>query len=292
MNQKICDFAVIGGDMRQVYMARELEEKGYSVCGSLLCVSGEEGERRTVQEAVRSAGTVIAPVPLSSDRIYLNQKSGNPPFPLMELLDALKEGQRFFAGCIPAAFSQAAGEKGVEVIDFMEQEEITFFNTIATAEGAVVEAISKSPGNLHGSRCLVLGYGKCAQTLAALLKGMNAHVQVCVRNPAQLAKAAVFTEGAMDFSGLAKALPEFDFIFNTIPAVVMERKLLACVKPEACILDVASAPGGVDFEAAEEMGIPAWLLPGLPGKYAPASSAEELVRFVLRTKGKTDAIIL
>lgn len=32
-------------------------------------------------------------------------------------------------------------------------------NAIATAEGAICEAIKMSPYNLHGSKCLVLGYG-------------------------------------------------------------------------------------------------------------------------------------
>ena len=49
------------------------------------------------------------------------------------------------------------------------------------------------------------------------------------------------------------------------------------------ILDMASAPGGVDYEACKELGISAALLPGLPGKYAPASSAEILAEKIERT---------
>ena len=41
MNTGSCDFAVIGGDMRQVYAARMLKERGYRVCCALLC--GDEG---------------------------------------------------------------------------------------------------------------------------------------------------------------------------------------------------------------------------------------------------------
>ena len=36
MNTGSCDFAVIGGDMRQVYAARMLKERGYRVCCALL----------------------------------------------------------------------------------------------------------------------------------------------------------------------------------------------------------------------------------------------------------------
>ena len=48
------------------------------------------------------------------------------------------------------------------------------------------------------------------------------------------------------------------------------------MRSDTLILDMASEPGGVDYKAAEELGITAVLLPGLPGKYAPASSAEIL----------------
>lgn len=277
------DFAVVGGDMRQVYAARVLEDKGYRVCRYAFCCGENSASSPTLKEAVARAHAIIGPTPLSADRIYLNQKSGNLPVSLAELLDCLVKGQKFFAGCIPEKFAAEAARKGVKVMDFMKQEETALYNTIATAEGAVAEAIIKSPRNLHGSCCLVLGYGRCGQTLAACLKGMNCHVRVCVRNPVQMAQAAIFAEGAFGFPELKNALPEYDFIFNTVPAMILDRELLSNVKPSACIFDLASAPGGTDFEAVEELGISAWLLPGLPGRYAPASSAEEIVRFVLHS---------
>ena len=79
------------------------------------------------------------------------------------------------------------------------------------------------------------------------------------------------------------ALQESDFIFNTIPAMVLPKALLGYVRRDALILDMASAPGGVDYEACKELGISAALLPGLPGKYAPASSAEILAEKIERT---------
>lgn len=276
-----CSFAVIGGDMRQVYAAQALEEKGYRVTRYAVCCGENPVPSGTLQDAVECARTVIAPVPLSADRVYMNQKGGNPPVLLSELLDSLTEGQELFAGCIPEEFAAAAQKKGVKTVDLMDQEEVAVYNTIATAEGAAAEAVMKSPGNLRGSRCLVLGYGRCGQTLAALLKGMGCRVHICERNTAQAARAAVSADSSFDFGRLEEFLPEFDLIFNTVPALVLGKVQLSEVKSTACIFDLASAPGGTDFEAAEEMGISAWLLPGLPGRYAPKASAEEIVRFVL-----------
>ena len=45
------------------------------------------------------------------------------------------------------------------------------------------------------------------------------------------------------------------------------------MKSTVTILDIASMPGGVDFEAARQLGVHAFLCPGLHGKYSPLSSA-------------------
>ena len=51
---------------------------------------------------------------------------------------------------------------------------------------------------------------------------------------------------------------------------------------DAYILDLASAPGGCDFECAIEYGIRADLILGIPGKYAPKESAYILDRAIER----------
>ena len=46
------------------------------------------------------------------------------------------------------------------------------------------------------------------------------------------------------------------------------------MRQSAWILDLASGAGGVDYAAARKMGVQAVKLPGLPGKYAPYTSAQ------------------
>ena len=61
-------------------------------------------------------------------------------------------------------------------------------------------------------------------------------------------------------------------MFNTIPAPVLTRPLLEQLQPECLIIDLASRPGGVDFEAAGELGLKTiWAL-SLPGKVAPITA--------------------
>ena len=68
---------------------------------------------------------------------------------------------------------------------------------------------------------------------------------------------------------LAEKIGECDIIFNTVPHCVLDFKALSVTKPNVLIIDLASRPGGVDFETAKELERRViWAL-SLPGKVAP-----------------------
>ena len=53
----------------------------------------------------------------------------------------------------------------------------------------------------------------------------------------------------------------YDLIVNTVPARVLDEGALRDLKPGCLIIDLASKPGGVDFEAARTLGVRAiWAL--------------------------------
>ena len=73
-------------------------------------------------------------------------------------------------------------------------------------------------------------------------------------------------------------------MINTIPAPVIGRRELAALEEGTLVLDLASAPGGVDFAAAKEYFIPTRLELGLPGKWFPVQAGRllgETVREIL-----------
>lgn len=57
--------------------------------------------------------------------------------------------------------------------------------------------------------------------------------------------------------------------------------LVKQLQENAAVIDIASAPGGVDFQALECRNIRARLCPGLPGRYSPLSSALILYEAVM-----------
>ena len=118
---------------------------------------------------------------------------------------------------------------------------------------------------------MITGFGKVAQPLAAMLKAMGANVTVCARRISARAKARTLGVSAVDFNYLAECMGEADLVFNTVPQCVIGRKELISAK-NALIIDLASKPGGVDMEAAKDLGVKViWAL-GLPGKVAPVTA--------------------
>jgi dipicolinate synthase subunit A len=67
-------------------------------------------------------------------------------------------------------------------------------------------------------------------------------------------------------------LGDYDIIFNTIPNMILTEERLRTIKKDALIIDLASKPGGVDFEAAHRLGIKTVHALSLPGKVAPVTS--------------------
>lgn len=277
------DYAVIGGDMRQVHLAKMFVQEGSRVCYFALCAELKEGTQADLlSQLCGAAPCVIAPIPFSKSGDVLNQSAHAQAFPIDLILSHMKSGQTLAAGCIPKDFRLKAVQKGVRVFDLMEDPQLCIFNTLATAEGAICEAIKRSPVNLHSSFCAVLGYGKCGSSLVSYLKGMHGHVCAVSDSITERAQAALVADEAKSLEEFAACAGVFDYVFNTIPALAVDAKILEKMKPSAVIIDIASAPGGVDYEAAQKLGLHAVLCPGLPGKYAPVSSAEAVKKVVER----------
>lgn len=291
MDQFRYDYAMIGGDLRQVYLVEELAKKGRYVCAYALCQPVKHARlddpftaSSSLEAAISRSGRILCPIPFSKDKVNLNQSFTKKNISLKQILSLLLPGQHFFAGCIPDDFRHAALKKGVLVFDFMEDKMFSYFNTVATAEGVICEAIKESPVNLHSSSCAVLGYGKCGRTLTDRLKRLFCRVTVAALPEEELAQASPVADEVFGFPAFFARIGTYDFIFNTIPAQILTKEVLAHVRKDTVILDIASSPGGADFAAAKELSLHIKSCPGLPGKYSPLSMARAIIESVQRHK--------
>ncbi|WP_148509840.1 dipicolinate synthase subunit DpsA [Hungatella hathewayi] len=270
-------FLILGGDPRQLYLTRRLKKAGQKT----LLYYDNSTPAFSLRDAMETSDIILCPVPFSKDGHTIFSDNHLEGLEIDTFLNHLTKGHTLFGGNIPPSVKAHCESRRIPCHDFMQMETVACKNSAATAEGALAEAISLSPINLYKSRCLVLGWGRCARTLADRLKGLGTAVTVAARDDRQLAHADCLGYDTVLLEDLTGDIDRFDFIFNTIPAMVLDSVLLEAAKPEAAIVDIASAPGGVDFETCRHLGIPAKLCPGLPGVYAPMSSAEILYEAVM-----------
>lgn len=277
------DFAIVGGDKRTAGMAIVLTEKGYRVIcfGTLNTLDNDKiHQAHTLREAISEAPVIVCGIPFEKNgNLYFEQDT--PKTPLTELQRLLRSHHKVFGGVIPKDFKSICEKRNIRCYDFMQDRPMAIFNAIATAEGAVLEALLHKDTQLHQSKVLVLGYGKCGSILAHKLGGLSAKVTVCTAQTQELATAAASGFDTLPLSELEPKIHSFEYLFNTIPATILTKALLEKTATNSLIIDIASNRIGVDYDAAHLLNRNVLYCPGLPGKYANLSCAEKLAEFVI-----------
>ena len=90
MQSKVYDFAVIGGDLRQVYLKNALLSRNYTVCEYALCreSDGDTIDRaESLVKAAASARTILAPIPMARVDGHLNHQTSKTDLTADLLLD-------------------------------------------------------------------------------------------------------------------------------------------------------------------------------------------------------------
>lgn len=281
--QTIETFAVIGGDLRAAYLAGLLAQDGYKVITAGLdgtdlppCVTGCTNPT----QAVTLADCVILPLPFTTDGNTLNAPFSRMRIQPEQVLGSLSPTQFVAAAGLPPVWQSQLLQNGVAVHDYLARDDMAILNSVPTAEGAVQLAMEEMPITVCGARALVTGYGRVARALSALLAAMGASVTVAARRGEDRAAATVAGHHSIPVASLADA-GDFDVIFNTVPAMLFDADLLKKLDPATLLIDLASRPGGVDFEAAAALRLKTvWAL-SLPGRVAPKTAADILKRTIL-----------
>ena len=169
--------------------------------------------------------------------------------------------------------------QGVRILNYAANEYFKTRNAYPTAEGAVKLAADSIDCTLRGSRVLILGYGNIGKCLTGLLCCIGADVTVAARRVSDRALAENAGAAAVGFERLP--VENAEIIFNTVPAPVLSRAVLERTAAQALIIDLASRPGGTDFEYAAQRKINTVHALGIPGKYSPRTAGLILKETVL-----------
>ncbi len=276
-------FALVGGDLRNVKLASILAAEGctvYTYGISHSSIGTHFNRCSELGEAVTMGDFIIGPMPFTIGGSKLNAPLHTSDIELEEILQAVPKGKVIMAGRVPPQFIFNAAAKEIRVVDILQRDDMAILNAVPTAEGAIQIAMEEIPVTIHRCRILVLGLGKVGSALAQRLKALGAEVTVCVRKSRDIALAESFGYKAITFDRLAAEAGHFTVIYNTVPELVVDENILKSVSSETLIVDLASAPGGVDFEFAKDCGIKTVQALSLPGKVAPETSAETMAKVI------------
>ena len=266
-------FGVIGGDERMCYLASSIAKDGYpvfvtgfekrGVCKGTAAVA--------LKELIDHSSVIVLPLPVTKDGKTLNAPYSEEEIPIDASLAKRLKNRTVYGGMLQKLYSASRTWYEVGPEDYYSREELIVGNAIPTAEGALGVVIREYPGTVNGAKCLVTGFGRIGKNLCMLLRAMGAKVSAAARKKEDLMLMRAMGVEPLMYRDITE---KYDVIFNTVPSLVIDAKILNRQDDDTLIIELASAPGGIDRDTAEKLHVRVIDAPSLPGRTAPKTAAE------------------
>lgn len=129
------NISVIGGDLRQLTVAKLLKAEGYHVFlyGFDKDIQLETLECETDKDLVLSADIVILPVPVTFDGNTINSPYAKEPMIIDDFLSEINPSALVFGGQIQPNFQKALEDNHIAYRDYLKREELSIKNAVPTA---------------------------------------------------------------------------------------------------------------------------------------------------------------
>lgn len=199
-----------------------------------------------------------------------------------EYVRSLPDGARLFSRTLSKTAKCAAEEKNITHVNYLDDETFIVKNAYLTAEGALAYIILNTDTTIRQMPVLVLGYGRVGKSITKLLKDNYSIVSVATDDPIESAIASIFSDNVYSMESYKKDLKNFAVVVNTVPKLILEGDTLKLFDKKCFLLDLASMPGGTDFEAAKSLGIHYMHALGVPGKVAPKTAGIYLKDIIVK----------
>lgn len=254
--------AIIGGDKRMLYAAKAFMRDGAEV--AIAGFDDLQSDSTSVSEAVRWADYSVLPVrPVLNG--HLNMPYSKEQL-TMEEFALINDKKTVFSG----SRDRISSILNTTIFDYASREDFAIQNAVLTAEGALELLLQEYKDSLLGANILVIGYGRIGKVLSRYLNALGADVTVTARKPSDRAWIEAAGMKSDDYS--FKELNSYPIIINTVPALILDRSRIDRLRDDVLLIDLASVPGGVDFDRAKERDIRCIHALGLPGKAAPKAA--------------------
>ncbi len=237
-----------------MHLALELEKSGYK---TVLYKSVDE-----IPSEINADVTVL-PIPTKDKDGFLNLKGSYKT--TAENIISRTECKSFIITC-----NYECNDR--KYADINKFEEFTSMNAIPSAEGAIFEAMKASDIPLFDSKTLVMGFGRIGKIIADRMKSFCSNITVAARNPKDRFSAVAQGMRSVDFTALYDEINDYDFIFQTVPHLVLTDKLLQ--KTRGIIIELSSKCAGTDYSFATVNKNRLLYCPAIPEKYSKDFAAK------------------
>jgi dipicolinate synthase subunit A len=252
--------AVVGGDRREQEIARCAAAEGAAVraFGFPWPASGIEGvsQAASAREALKDADIALFPIPgIAADGALFAPSCSERIVPDRDMMAGMRKPGHVILGWADANLKSHCEALGITIHEYEWDDDLMLLRGPAIVEGMLRVIIENTDITIHRARVCMVGQGTIGTLATRTLIGLGARVHVAARNPVQRATAYAAGAESHELSELLTVLPMTDILISSVPAQVVGRDLLATMNPHALLIDLAAPPGGIDRDAAQELGL-------------------------------------
>ena len=268
---KTRNIVIVGGDKRQKYLKEYLEKQGFDVASYGLFDWDEDTDK--LKGMIGEDTVVILPLPATRNDKTIFMPFSKKEISIDRLFSFLGRRNLVFGGIIKGELLSRLRESEIEFVDYYDQ---TFIekNAVLTAFGALKIILEHIDFALPLGKYAVAGFGRVAKETVAVLKSLSCDVTVFARNSSQREDAIIKGCKAEPLTSLSRLSGDLDIVINTVPTHIIHEETIMNMKNGSKIIELASAPFGLDFDVARKHGIDVVKAMGLPGKYTPKTAGE------------------
>ncbi len=271
MLMKKRNIVIVGGDKRQKYLKEYLSLKGYDVVSYGLFDWDDDTDK--LKGMIGDNTVVILPLPATRNDKTIVMPFSKREISIERLLSFLGKNNLVFGGIIKGELLSQLRETEIPFVDYYDSDFIDK-NAVLTAFGALKILLEHIDFALPLGKYAVTGYGRVAKETASVLTALSCDVTIFARKEKQRNEAVINGCNAQPLTDLPCLISNFDFIINTVPSQIIDEETLKNMRKDSKIMELASAPYGLDFNLARKHSVDVVKAFSLPGKYTPKSAGE------------------
>lgn len=218
---------------------------------------------------------IIFPVSGINEDLTINATFNTTNLDISNIEFNIKENCKIFSGIQTKKLDELCSENYIKLMNF---NDVSVENSIPTAEGVIADIIQNTDETLNNLNITILGYGRVGKTLVDYLMKLEANINVGVIEETDYITLIYRHIKVFYSTNLIYNIRNSDVIINTVPHPILNNQNLNFVKKYAYIIDIASAPYGIDYNYAKEKNIKYSILKGIPGKTASKTSGNILAK--------------